>query len=115
MNRAISFTFCVLIFTHIALKEVGYITFTFNIEIAMSLAHTIQNTPTLFLKKIIISIEPVEEIHMEAFIESICRVGPFGNHKSMRIFLLKKRSNLSPEQFCSILASIKELFITICM
>ena len=77
----------------------------------MAFTYTIEYTPTLLLKQVVIAIKPMEEINMETVVESISRIRPLSNHKTIRIFLFEQLTNLTPEKFRCVLVGIEELLV----
>ena len=77
----------------------------------MPLAHTVEDAPALFLEQIVVTLEPVEEIYMEAVVEGIGRIRPLCYHESTWVFLFKQLSDLTPEELGLVLVGIEELFV----
>ena len=77
----------------------------------MPFANAVQYAPALFLEQVVIALEPVEEVDVEAVVECVGRIRPLGHHESLRVFLLQQLANLAPEEFRCVLVSVEELLV----
>ena len=100
-----------LILVHITFQEGPDFALTLSIEIAVPSAHTVEYAPILLLKEVVVAVEPVEEVNVEAVVECISGKRPLGHHKAARIFLFQQLTNLAPEELGFVLVGIIELFI----
>ena len=92
---ALAYSFPVLV--HIALQESLDVSLALRVEIAVPLAHTVQDAPVLFLEQVVVAVEPMEEIHMEAVVQRIGGIGPLCHHEALWILLFQQASDFAPE------------------
>ncbi len=67
----IAFSHGLLVLVHVALEKSRDGAFSLGVKITMSLAHTVEYSPTFFLEQIIVSVKPMEEVYMETVVERI--------------------------------------------
>ena len=107
----ISLAHRLLILIHVALQESGDVAFSLCIEVAMSLAHAVEDAPTLLLEQVVVAVEPMEEVYVEAVVECIGRIRPLRHHEAFGILLLQQLANLAPEELRLVLVSVEELLV----
>ena len=107
----ISLAHRLLILVHVALQESGDVAFSLCIEVAVSLAHAVEDAPTLLLEQVVVAVEPMEEVHVEAVVECIGRIRPLRHHEAFGILLLQQLANLAPEELRLVLVGVEELLV----
>ena len=111
-QRDIALANGLLVLVHITRQEVGDGAFALCIEVTVPLAHAVEDAPTLLLEQVVVALEPMEEIHVEAVVECISGVRPFCHHESLWVLFLEQLTDFAPEEFGLVLVGVEELFIT---